>query len=78
LHSIEDAYNLKMIVVMCREWSGSFGDGDGGGGGGGGGGGASDGRVLPLPIVMDLVIFGFRGGGGALGARQKFSLCCYR
>ena len=57
---------------MRGEWSGSFGDG-----GRGGGGGVDCGRVLPLPLVVDLVICGFRGEK-TLGDRQKFSLCCYR
>ena len=38
----------------CREWSESLGGGDGAGNGVGGG------KVLPLPLVAHLVIFGFR------------------
>ena len=38
----------------CRDWSEFLG------GGGAAGYGAGGGRVLPLPLVMDLSIFGFR------------------
>ena len=41
----------------CREWSESLG------GGGVVGYGAGGGRVLPLPLVVDMVIFGFRKKG---------------
>ena len=53
----------------CPEWSEVLG------GGGAAGYGAGGGRVLPLPLVMDLSIFGFRGKNTRA---QKFSLCCYR
>jgi hypothetical protein len=47
----------------CREWSGSIVFGYDGGGGGGDVGG----RVLPLPLVVELVIFGFRKKKNASG-----------
>ena len=53
----------------CPEWSEFLG------GGGAAGYGAGGGRVLPLPLVMDLSIFGFREKNTRA---QKFSLCCYR
>ena len=55
----------------CREWSESLG------GGGGGGYGVGGGKVFPLSLVVDLVIFGFRKNQRYAGA-QKFGLCCYR
>ena len=45
---------MNTIVGMCREWIESLG-GDGGDGCVAGGG-----RVLPMPLVVEIVIFGFR------------------
>ncbi len=54
-----------------REWSKSLG------GGGAANYGAGGGRVLPLLLVVDLVILGFRKKKTLVGA-HKFGLCCYR
>ena len=51
----------KTIVVKCREWRGSFG---------GCGRVACCGRVLTLPLVVDLVIFGFWGKKSATGSSE--------
>ena len=48
---------------MCRELSGSLG-----GGAGDRGGAASGGRLLPLPLVVDLVPFDFRRKKNATGS----------
>ena len=39
--------------------------------------GASGGRVMPMPLVVDRVIWGFPKTHTLVGA-QKFGLCCYR
>ena len=46
---------------MCREWSGLCG---------GCGRVVGGGRVLPIPLVVDLVIFGFRGKYIARGSSE--------
>ena len=51
----------------CREWSEFLGGGTGVGYGDGGG------RVLPMPLVVELVIFGFRGKN-AWGAKARLVL----
>jgi len=63
--NLEIAFNLKKIVVMCWEWSGSLG--------GGGGGVAGSGNVMPMPLVVE-VIYAFRGKND----RGLFSLSRYR
>ena len=68
--TLEGAYKLNTIVVMRWECSGSLGDDVVGGS-------VDSGvRVLPLPLVVELVILGFRGKK-TLGA-QISGLCCYR
>jgi hypothetical protein len=68
--NLEIAFNLKKIVVMCWEWSGSLG------GGGGDGGVAGGGGISPLPLVFgDSDIW--LSGEKTLGA-QKCCLCFYR
>ena len=50
--TLEGACKLKAIVVMCREWSTFFfACGSGGGTAGGGG------RLLPIPLMVEVVIF---------------------
>ena len=53
----------------CREWNESLG------GGGAAGYVVGNGRVLSLPLVMDMMIFDFRGKSTKA---HKFGLCCYR
>ena len=53
--TLEVACKLKAVVVMCREWSRYFFAC-----GSGGGAAAGDGRLLPIPLMLDVVIFGFR------------------
>ena len=52
----------------CREWSAFLGGSVAAGYGVGGG------RVLPLPLVMGMVIFGLREKNTRA---QKLGLCCY-
>ncbi len=65
------AFTLASRRKYCRVWSESLG------GGGAAGYGAGGGRVLPLPmaVVVELVLFGFREK--TLGG-QKFGLSCCR